>query len=227
MAAYNVTNTRGNPVAVVGVGTTTGTNFPIEMIGQGISLYGGIVAETQYHLMENFADDTQPTDPVEGMFWYETDDQIPHYYDGNQFIPLSGAANNYAHAFEMLPAATNLDFTAPGTTTIFTAPGLANVTHHPTGILLIPNTVNDGGSPPITPATFNLSIGLPGNEDVMENVSIVNPTIDKQAFFNIQGMTRFATNAESIYLEIVQEATGAGTIDLTYDVIVFGMQRVT
>ena len=225
MAAYNVTNTRGNPITVIGVGTTTGTNFPIEMIGQGISLYGGIVAETQYHLMEHFADDTQPTQPVEGMIWYETDDQIPHYYDGNQFIPFSGANNSFAHAFEMLPAATSLDFTVAGTTTIFTAPGLANVTHHPTGILLIPKLVNDLGSPPITPATFNLYIGT--SEDVMENVSIVNPTMEKHAFFNIQGMTRFATNAESITLEIVQEATGAGAIDLEYDVIVFGMQRVT
>ena len=225
MASYNLTNTRGQAITTIGVGTTTGINFPIEMIGQGISLYGGIIAETQYHLMEHFADDTQPTQPVEGMVWYETDDKILHYYDSNQFIPLSGANNNYAHAFKMLPAATNVDFTVQGTTQIFTAPGLANVTHHPTGVLLIPKLVNDLGSPPITPATFNLYIGT--SEDIMENVSIITPTIEKHAFFTIQGMTRFATNAESITLEIVSEATGAGAIDLEYDVIVFGMQRAT
>ena len=225
MPSYNVLNSRGNLVTTIGVATTTGASFPIELIGQGISLYGPIVATSQYHLMENFASDTEPTNAVEGMTWYETDDKILHFYDGLQMIPISGGSNNYAHGFKMLPTATGVNFTATGVTPIFTAPGAANITHHPTGLLLVPTAVSDGGLPPITPAVFNLYID--SSEDVLENVTIIDPTLQKSAYFSIEGMTRFASNAETVNLEIITEATGAGAVQLIYDVFLFGMQRVS
>lgn len=225
MPAYNVLNSRGNLVTTINVGTTTGANFPIEMIGQGISLYGGIVSETQYHLMEHFANPTEPANPVEGMIWYDTDLALPLYRTASQFIPMSTADSNYAHQFQMLAAATDIDFTVAGSTTIFQAPGLTNVTHHPTGLLLIPKTVNDGGSPPIGPTQLNLYID--SSEDIMENVLVQNYTLQKHAFYTIQGMTRFAENAEEIKLEITSPATGAGVIDLKFDAVVFGYQRVS
>ncbi len=225
MPAYNVENSRGTLVTTISVGTTTEDNFPIEMIGQGISLYGGITANTEYHLMENFANNVEPDGPVEGMFWYHSDDQLPLFRNSSQFIPVTTANSGYAHQFSMLAAATDIDFTVAGSTTIFQSPGLANVTHHPTGLLLIPKTINDGGLPPIGPTQLNLYIDT--SEDIMENVLVQNYTLDKHAFYNIQGMTRFASNAEEIKLEITNPATGAGAVDLKYDAIVFGYQRVT
>ncbi len=225
MPAYDVENSRGTLVTTINVGTTTEDNFPIEMIGQGISLYGEITAETEYHLMENFAKDVEPNNPVEGMFWYNSDDQLPLFRNAAQFIPVTTANSGYAHQFSMLAAATDIDFTVSGETIIFQAPGLANVTHHPTGLLLIPKSVNDGGLPPIGPTQLHLKIDQ--DEDVMENVLVQNYTLDKHAFYTIQGMTRFASNAEEIKLNIVNPATGAGAVDLKYDAIVFGYQRVT
>lgn len=225
MPAYNVLNSRGNLVTTINVGTTTGANFPIEMIGQGISLYGGIVSETQYHIMENFANSAEPTNPVEGMFWYDSDTQLPNFRNVSQFVPVTTANSGYAHQFSMLAAATDVDFTVAGSTTIFQAPGLANVTHHPTGVLLLPKSINDGGLPPIGPTQLNLYIDT--SEDIMENVLVQNYTMQKHAFYTIQGMTRFASNAEEIKLEITSPATGAGAIDLKYDVIVYGYQSVT
>ncbi len=225
MPAYNVLNSRGNLVTIINVGTTTAANYPIEMIGQGISLYGGIISETQYHLMENFANNVEPNNPIEGMFWYNSGDQLPLFRDDNQFIPVTTANSGYAHQFTMLAAAIDVDFTVAGSTTIFQAPGLANVTHHPTGLLLIPKSINDGGLPPIGPTQLNLYVD--SSEDIMENVLVQNYTLQRHAFYSIQGMTRFLSSSETINLEITNPATGAGIIDLKFDAIVFGYQRVT
>ena len=55
MTAYTVTNSRGNTVTTINVSTTTGYSFPVELVGQGISLYGPIMAQNQYRQLENFA----------------------------------------------------------------------------------------------------------------------------------------------------------------------------
>lgn len=225
MPAYEVINSRTWPVTTIAVGTTTGNNFPIEMIGQGISLYGDDVANNQYHMLENFAAPGEPNGPVEGMFWYNSDDQLPLFRNETQFVPLTTANSGYAHQFSMLAAATNLDFTVEAETVIFQAPGLANVTHHPTGLLLIPKVVSDGGLPPIGPTQLNLKIDQ--DEDIMENVLVQNYSLQNHAFYNIQGTTRFASNAEEIRLVIESPATGAGAVDLKFDAIIFGYQRVT
>ena len=78
MPSYNVFNARGSLVTTIGVATTTGAAFPIELIGQGIALYGPIIAQNQYFILENFAKDTPPTNPVEGMFWYNSDPKKPN-----------------------------------------------------------------------------------------------------------------------------------------------------
>ena len=224
MPAYNVFNSRGGLVTTINVGTTTGSSFPIELIGQGISLYGPIVAQNQFFLLENFAAPLQPTAPVEGMFWYNTDRMLPSYYDGTNFIELTSATANASHGFEMLPTATDVDFTVAGSTDIYTAPATAGITYHPTGVLLIPKTVDDGGLPPITPTTFHLYID--SAEDVLENHVVVSPTLTRQAYFPINGMTRFPAAAETMKIEIVIPATGSAPIQLLYDVFVFGFQRI-
>ena len=227
MPSYNVFNSRGSLVTTIPVGTTTGSSFPIELIGQGISLYGPIIAQTQWFLLENFATPLSgaPTTPIEGMFWYNTDRALPNYYDGTNFIELSGATGNASHSFGMLPTALNVDFTTAGSVDIFTAPSTAGITYHPTGVILVPTQVNDGGFPPLTPATFHLYIDTA--EDVFENHNILGHAINRHAYFPINGMTRFAAAAETVKLEIVTPSTGtaAPAIDLTYDVFLFGFQR--
>ena len=225
MPSYNVFNSRGSLVTTIGVATTTGASFPIELIGQGISLYGPIIAQNQYFLLENFAKDTAPTNPVEGMFWYNSDPKRPNYYDGTQFIELTGATSNASHAFIMDTTATDVDFTTTGSVDIFTAPSTATITHHPTGVILIPKLVDDGGAPPITPATFNLYID--SSEDVMENSVVIGHADNRHGYFPINGMTRFASAAEKVKLDIVIPATGAGAIQLLYDVVLFGYQNVS
>jgi len=215
MTIYSITNTAGTVVATLNPTTTTGSSFPVELVGQGLSLYGPIIAQNQYRHLENFAKSTPPTNPIAGMLWYDTVNLIPNYYDGTRFIPLLSATSASNSRFAMLTAAQTVSLTSATTTAIFQAPG-TGAQYYPTGVLLIPVSVNAV----TTPAVFNLYTGT--SEDILENVMVVNPTTNKHAFFAIEGMTRTVSGSQSIYLEVTSAATGGTGLALTYNVIVFG-----
>jgi len=218
MPAINITNSRGVVVATINVGTTSGTAFPVEIQGQGISPYGPIYGDTIYHLLENFARDTEPTNPVEGMDWYKEDIQIPHFYNGTKFVPYITGATGATGLFNMLPTAENVDFTTTGLTDIFTAPS-DGTTWHPTMVILYPRAVVDVTDP----AQFNLRIA--SDEDVMENAIVNNPTTETHFSYQIMGRTRFVSDAETIQLNVQQAAMGGGSLDLRFDVFLFGWNK--
>lgn len=212
MPSYNITNTAGSTVATIGVATTTGASFPIELIGQGISLYGPTIARSQYQMLENFALPTPPSAPVTGMFWYKSDTEVPHFYNGANFIPLSTARSGASVLFNMLPAADNIDFTSTAVTGVFQAPG-SGEKFHPTGLVLVPV-----GSPTATgPAACSLFVS--GTEDVLETVIIDNAAANVHYYFSIEGKTRFIESTETLNLEVTTGATG-GTLNMK--VYVFG-----
>ena len=219
---YTVLDSRGNAVATINPSTTTGNNFPIELLGEAITPYKQIISNTQFHLLENFANSLEPTNPVEGMFFYKvitdgTNGQ-PHFYNGTKFLPMMGAGSSYAGSFEMLVTATAIDFTSAATTSLFTAPN-DGTTFHPTGLLLIPNTLTAVVSPPNP--QFNLQVAAP--EDVFSTTTIIDPDPDKSAFFSIGGNRRFIKDAETLSIEI----TSAGTATtMTYDAVIFGFNDV-
>lgn len=212
MPAFNVLNTAGSIVATVNIGTTTGVAFPIEIVGQGITPYAPIIGQSQYRLLENFANATPPSNPVPGMFWYNSSQKFPHFYDGTQFVPLSTTRSSSSMLFNMLPAATSVDFTNLGSTVVFQAPGTSE-RYHPTGVMVVPN----GTPSATTPATFNLSVGV--SEDVMENAVVANLSATKHAFFNISGTTRFLVGSETLSVNVTSAATGGS---LNVDIHVFG-----
>lgn len=215
MPAYDIKNTQGATVSIINVGTTTGNAFPVELIGQGISLYGPQTATNFYHLLENFADDIEPTNPVIGMDFYRTDLKIPHFYNGTKFVPYVTGSSTASGAFQMLPTAQNIDMTVAGTVDIFTAPN-DGTTFHATSLMLIPTFVDAVSIPP------QLGLELDSAEDILENVVCASPTLSTHHFFNIQGTTRFASGSETIKLRITVPATASG---LTMDAFLFGFNK--
>jgi hypothetical protein len=222
MPAYSLTNSRGVIIDTINVGTTTGVTYPIEIQGQGISPYGTIYADTLYHMLENFANDTEADlagKEVEGMNFYRTDLQLPHFYNGSKFVPYLTAGSAGTGLFSMLPTATGIDFTTPGPVDIFMAPSDGSA-WLPTLLVLVPTTTTG----PFTPAQFNLQIKTGVAEDILENVNLANPDAGTTAHqYNIQGTTRYATGAEIITLDIMIEDTTA--TDLLVDAYLFGFNN--
>lgn len=71
---------------------TVNNETSLSLPGRTKSDYGELVLENLLHLMENFANNNPPANPVEGQLWYDTtigSDQLK-VYDGTQFISTSG-----------------------------------------------------------------------------------------------------------------------------------------
>jgi hypothetical protein len=206
MTTYTVNNSAGTTVASIGVATTTGTTFPIELIGQGISLYGQTKAETEYHLLENFNHSVAPTNPVSGMNWHDSSTNTFYYYSGTEWIALTSVSSSYASLYTMLATATGIDLTATGDTALYTDPNNGS-TYHPTGLLL-----KVSGTPALTtPPLLNLKVTT--SEDVMENVSVNLTSSAQHGFYIIQGSTAVVTGGATLSLEVAIAATTALTVD--------------
>ena len=66
----------------------TSLNFP----GRGTTAYGQAVNENFLHLLENFANTTAPSRPVEGQLWYDSTDGVDQLkvYDGTNWVASGG-----------------------------------------------------------------------------------------------------------------------------------------
>jgi hypothetical protein len=217
MPAYTLDNSRGVTVAIINVGTTTGSTFPVEIQGQGIAPYGTIYADTVYHMLENFANDIEPTNPVEGMNFYKTDTQVPHYYDGAGFVPYLTRGSSNSGRFEMLPTATGIDMTSVQTVPLFTAPGDGS-SWLPSMLVLVSTDANAVAGP----AHVNLQIGAA--EDVLEQTPVSNAALNVAHQYSIEGTTRFATGIETISMEIT---IGAPATALVMNAFLFGFNNRT
>jgi microcystin-dependent protein len=70
------------------INTETSLGFP----GRNLSDYGKVLIEDLLHLLENFANNNPPNNPVEGQLWYDTTSGIDQLkvYDGSQWVSAGG-----------------------------------------------------------------------------------------------------------------------------------------
>lgn len=82
--ATNVQNTRGTTTYnIPNKGTNTETD--LTLVGKGYRNYTQPFAENFVKLLENFANSTMPSRPVEGQLWYKSDDDVISYYDNTRW----------------------------------------------------------------------------------------------------------------------------------------------
>ena len=109
--SYIINNTRGNVIAVVADGTVNTSATDLFLVGRALTDYGTYENENYVYLLENFANNTAPTQPVLGQLWYNSDtDVISAYASTNTWVPL--ATTTYVQEQKISPAFTGVP-TAP------------------------------------------------------------------------------------------------------------------
>ena len=90
--SYTIIKTDGSLLGVVSDGTINTGLSSLTLIGRNYPNYGEIVANDMIHMLEHFANDTQPDDPLEGQLWWDTNETILKVYNGSTF-KVVGSAN--------------------------------------------------------------------------------------------------------------------------------------
>jgi microcystin-dependent protein len=71
---------------------TINTETSLGLPGRDVQSYGETVNENFLHLLENFANNDSPSNPIEGQLWYDTTTGIDQLkiYDGTNWVSASG-----------------------------------------------------------------------------------------------------------------------------------------
>jgi hypothetical protein len=77
--AYVINKTNGLSLTTVEDGTVE-TKYGVKLIGKNYAGYGEIQNENFVFLMENFASNSSPSNPVEGQVWYKTSEEKLYVY---------------------------------------------------------------------------------------------------------------------------------------------------
>lgn len=87
---YIINKTDGTIAAAVNEGVVDTTSTDLALIGKNFTVYGELIGENFVHLLENFANDTAPPNPITGQLWYNTTANQLLVYDGINFKNISG-----------------------------------------------------------------------------------------------------------------------------------------
>lgn len=89
MGDYNIIKSDGTLLTTVVDGTVDSTAASIKFIGRGIIDYAQNIAENRLHVMENFANTTEPLFPVTGQLWWDTNIDILKIFDNSSFTAVA------------------------------------------------------------------------------------------------------------------------------------------
>jgi hypothetical protein len=88
--SYIINKTDGSVLTEIVDGTVDQTATDLTLIGKNSSSYGEFYNENLVHLLENFANTSQPNNPIPGQLWFDTGEGRLKIYDGDGFKVSGG-----------------------------------------------------------------------------------------------------------------------------------------
>ena len=85
---YILNKTNGSVLATVADGTIN-QSTDLTFVGKNYAGYGGFIDENFLHLLENFANKSQPPKAIVGQLWYDSSNKKLKVYDGSSFVSLA------------------------------------------------------------------------------------------------------------------------------------------
>jgi hypothetical protein len=89
---YQILKTNGDQLIQGGLidGALNQTATDITLIGQNSTGYGLFINDNFVHLLENFANTSEPPHPIQGQLWYDTQNAVLKVYDNYAFTAVGG-----------------------------------------------------------------------------------------------------------------------------------------
>jgi len=87
---YQINKTNGALLVELLDTKTDNVATDLTLIGKNVSGYGQFIDTNFVHLLENFANDSEPPHPITGQLWYDTSQNRLKVYDGITFKTSSG-----------------------------------------------------------------------------------------------------------------------------------------
>jgi len=88
--SYSIQLTNGTTLTEIVDGTIDQTTTDLTLIGKNATGYGVFVNDNFVHILENFANTSQPNNPIIGQLWFDTTQNRLKVYDGTQFKVTGG-----------------------------------------------------------------------------------------------------------------------------------------
>ena len=88
--SYSIVLTDGTQLTAVIDGSVDQVSSDLTLIGKNATAYGLFINDNFVHLLENFANITQPNYPIKGQLWYDTQQEKLKVYNGNSFVVTGG-----------------------------------------------------------------------------------------------------------------------------------------
>lgn len=96
--AYNISLYNGELLTTVADGTVDVNYTSLSLIGKNFAGYGELMNENWVHLLENFSNATEPTNPLVGQLWYDAGARIMKVRTANNTWKNIGSATASASA---------------------------------------------------------------------------------------------------------------------------------
>lgn len=87
---YIINNSRGEVIAVIPDGITNTSATSLSLLGKNVTPYGEIEVENLVKHLENFANNIEPSNPIEGQIWWDISSGAIRVYTGLQWKKVSG-----------------------------------------------------------------------------------------------------------------------------------------
>ena len=106
--AYTIVKSDGSVLTTIQDGTIDTESTSLALPGRNYSGYGQSLDTNFVHLVENFADDNQPANPLVGQLWYNTNTNELAVNDGTEWLVLTTTSSSGVTTFGELSVTGNV-----------------------------------------------------------------------------------------------------------------------